>query len=226
MSTEREWRTIVASALDWERAHVWLDRAIDGLAPAQRGRRPRGAPHSIWEQVEHIRLAQRDLFDFCRSAAYEASTWPDDYWPSERAPADDKAWTNSLRPFAGTGRRSSAGRSRPTWTSRRRSRTEPGRRISAQSWLRWTTQRTMLGRSCWRGDCSASGSQGTAPNDRATGSAGHLRVAERPPRGVPIVAAALAGRSRARDFRRGPGRVRVMYAESSAVLAWLLGEPR
>ena len=97
MSTEREWRTIEASALDWEQARVRLDRAIDGLAPAQRGRRPRGAPHSIWEQVEHIRLAQRDLFDFCRSADYKAQQWPDDYWPATRAPADEKAWTNSLK---------------------------------------------------------------------------------------------------------------------------------
>ena len=96
MSTGNDWRTIVGSALDWEQAHVRLDKAVEGLAPDQRGRRPRGAPHSVWELVEHIRLAQRDLFAFCRSTAYEAPVGPDDYWPAERAPADDKAWANSL----------------------------------------------------------------------------------------------------------------------------------
>ena len=57
------WREIVASSLAWEQAHISLERALEDLPPELRGRRPHGAPYSIWQLVEHIRIAQRDLLD-------------------------------------------------------------------------------------------------------------------------------------------------------------------
>ena len=97
MNESSDWREIVASALDWEQAHVGLDKAVDALPPELRGRRPDGAPYSIWQQLEHIRLAQRDLLDFCRDPDYEHRLrWPEDYWPSEAEPPSAKAWEESL----------------------------------------------------------------------------------------------------------------------------------
>ena len=40
VSEPSTWREIVASALDWEQAHVSLDRAIEGLPAELRGDRP------------------------------------------------------------------------------------------------------------------------------------------------------------------------------------------
>lgn len=97
MSGTGNWREIVASALDWEQAHVSFDRALEGLPTALRGRRPPGAPHSVWEQLEHIRIAQRDLLDFCRDPGYVHSLeWPDDYWPRSPEPPNEQAWADSL----------------------------------------------------------------------------------------------------------------------------------
>lgn len=97
MSRSPSWRAIVASSLDWEQAHVSLDRALADLPPELRGRRPDGSPYSIWEQLEHIRIAQRDLLDFCRNADYAHDlSWPDDYWPDEPEPADTGAWDASV----------------------------------------------------------------------------------------------------------------------------------
>lgn len=97
MSDLAGWREIVASTLDWEQAHVNLDRALSELSPELRGRRPAGAPFSIWEEIEHIRICQRDLLDFCRDPDYQHHlTWPADYWPSSPEPPSGEAWAESL----------------------------------------------------------------------------------------------------------------------------------
>ena len=94
--TPADWRTIVASALDWEQAHANLDSAIANLPAELRGRRADGLPHSVWELVEHIRLAQHDLLDFCVNDRYEAPAWPDDYWPSSPEPESESAWAAAI----------------------------------------------------------------------------------------------------------------------------------
>jgi len=91
-----DWRAIVASALDWEQAHVSLDNAVAELAPAHRGERPKGFPHSVWELLDHIRRTQHDLLEFCRNPRYHEPTWPDDYWPPTPAPPDESAWERCL----------------------------------------------------------------------------------------------------------------------------------
>jgi DinB superfamily len=91
------WRGIVASSLDWEQAHASFDSAVSGLAPSLRGQRPRNYPHSAWELLEHIRLAQADLLAFMTDPKYTAPKWPDDYWPASAAPSSAAAWTRSVK---------------------------------------------------------------------------------------------------------------------------------
>ena len=91
------WQEIVASSLDWDQAHANLDTALEGLAAQDRGRRADGIPHSVWELVEHIRIAQADLLDFCVNAKYEhALEWPAGYWPGAAAPANEAEWEESI----------------------------------------------------------------------------------------------------------------------------------
>lgn len=83
--------------LDWEEAHVPFDRAAEGIPADRRGARASGFEHSPWQLVEHIRIAQEDIVEFCVSAAYaHTMTWPDDYWPKAEAPPNDHAWTRSV----------------------------------------------------------------------------------------------------------------------------------
>lgn len=92
-------RAHIVKLLGWDEAHVGFDAAVANLAEPLRGRRVEGFPHSVWELVEHLRLAQRDLLDFCRDPHYRAPKWPDDYWPSAAAPPDAAAWGASLAAF-------------------------------------------------------------------------------------------------------------------------------
>ena len=96
VATPEPLRAQLAALLDWRDAHTNLEGAIEGLPPALRGKVPAGLPYSPWQLVEHLRLAQHDILDFCRNPAYEEMTWPDDYWPKEPAPPSDRAWDESV----------------------------------------------------------------------------------------------------------------------------------
>ncbi len=80
-------------------AHTSFDKAVAGLAPRLRGVKPPGAPHTAWQLVEHMRLAQWDILEFSRSPAHVSPEWPAGYWPESEAPPDSKAWENSLEQF-------------------------------------------------------------------------------------------------------------------------------
>jgi hypothetical protein len=92
-------RDHLARALEWEDAHVGFDKAIDGIPADKRGARAPGFEHSPWQLLEHMRLAQEDIYDFCVNAKYvHTMKWPDDYWPSA-APPSDAAWSASIESF-------------------------------------------------------------------------------------------------------------------------------
>jgi uncharacterized damage-inducible protein DinB len=93
-------RQHLVRALEWNEAHLTLEESLKGLPAGSRGKRPRGFAHSPWELVEHIRLAQSDLLEFCRNGRYVAGKWPEDYWPKSPAPPSPRAWKASLEAVA------------------------------------------------------------------------------------------------------------------------------
>ena len=99
MAQDEAVRAQLVTLLGWEEAHVGFDTAAAGLPADLRGQRPTGFAHSPWEIVEHLRLAQRDLIDFCVDPNYAAPAWPDDYWPAKPEPPDAEAWDRSLAAF-------------------------------------------------------------------------------------------------------------------------------
>jgi hypothetical protein len=80
-------------------AHVSFDAAVKGLPVALRGKRPRGAAHSPWQILEHLRIAQWDILEFTRDSKHLSPKWPDEYWPKAPAPPNSKAWAASIRGF-------------------------------------------------------------------------------------------------------------------------------
>lgn len=80
-------------------AHARFEEVARGIPPADRGRRPRGLPHSAWELLEHLRIAQWDILEFSRNPAHVSPSFPDGYWPATVAPPSAAAWTRSLRQF-------------------------------------------------------------------------------------------------------------------------------
>ena len=98
MSNDDGVRELLARLLEWEDAHVGFDTAVANIPVELRGKQPRGA-HSPWQLVEHLRITQHDILDFCRNPAYREMQWPDDYWPASPAPPSSRAWAGSIRQF-------------------------------------------------------------------------------------------------------------------------------
>ncbi|HEY3569999.1 MAG TPA: DinB family protein [Thermoanaerobaculia bacterium] len=80
-------------------AHLRLDKALAGLPPELRGAKAPGLPHTIWQILEHLRLAQWDILEFSRDEKHVSPEWPAGYWPRTEAPPDDAAWEKSLESF-------------------------------------------------------------------------------------------------------------------------------
>ncbi len=89
-------RSYLKNILSWQEAHLNFEAAIHDLPKDYRGMKPEGFPYSIWQLVEHIRIAQWDILDFSRNPDYEEHTWPDDYWLENNAPANEAEWEGSL----------------------------------------------------------------------------------------------------------------------------------
>jgi hypothetical protein len=89
-------RDHLARILDWEDAHAGFDRAVEGIPSAQRGVAPPGFEHTPWQLLEHLRLTQRDILDFCVDPDYVEPASMDEYWPARPAPPSDAAWEESV----------------------------------------------------------------------------------------------------------------------------------
>jgi hypothetical protein len=99
MNNDATLRDQLKKLLEWEDSHVGFERAIADIPENLRGKQPAGLPHSPWQILEHLRLAQHDILEFCRNPNYRELTWPDDYWPSSPAPRSAAAWDQSVRQF-------------------------------------------------------------------------------------------------------------------------------
>jgi hypothetical protein len=99
MANDKELRQQLVKLIEGGNAHAGFAQAVKDLPVALRGKRPKGAEHSPWELLEHLRIAQWDILEFCRNPAYHAPKWPDEYWPGTQAPADEKAWDKSVKAF-------------------------------------------------------------------------------------------------------------------------------
>lgn len=80
-------------------AHVDFEGALSDIQPKLRGAKANNVPHTPWRLLEHMRLAQSDILDFCTNPNYRDRTFPDDYWPKSDRPESEAAWNNSIKQF-------------------------------------------------------------------------------------------------------------------------------
>ena len=92
-------RRQLAASLAWADAHVDWPEALAGLPSRLRGVRPPGLPHSPWELLEHVRIAQWDILEFSRDPKHVSPEFPAGYWPKSPTPPSPAAWTKSIKAF-------------------------------------------------------------------------------------------------------------------------------
>jgi uncharacterized damage-inducible protein DinB len=92
-------REHVAALLSWQDAHAGLEQIVDGVPAGKWAAPAAGLPYTLWQLLEHLRLAQYDILDFCRNPAYAQLRWPEDYWPKESDQPTAEAVAGSIAAF-------------------------------------------------------------------------------------------------------------------------------
>ncbi len=80
-------------------AHATFEEAVKDVPAAARGKVPEGAPHTLWELLEHLRITQADILKFSTDAKHKSPKWPRGYWPKTPTPPSAKAWDKSVKDF-------------------------------------------------------------------------------------------------------------------------------
>lgn len=98
-SEQKLLRSLLVDAMNGHHAHIEFDSAVADFPAKLRGSKPPGAPHTAWQLLEHLRIAQHDILEFSRNPNYESPQWPEGYWPEAEAPPDARAWDKSVEAF-------------------------------------------------------------------------------------------------------------------------------
>lgn len=89
-------RRELLALLDFQQAHVDLDSALSDLPTEHRLKRGADLPHSVWEVLEHMRIAQLDILNYTVDPTWQSPHWPDEYWPDPAVKVTDAVWSTTL----------------------------------------------------------------------------------------------------------------------------------
>jgi uncharacterized damage-inducible protein DinB len=96
--TEKNLRENLIEILSKEAAHVTVSDAIENLNPENRNKRPADGIHSVWEELEHMRITQEDILQYTLDPSWKSPEWPEKYWPGNIS-VSDEMWNNSVSKF-------------------------------------------------------------------------------------------------------------------------------
>jgi DinB family protein len=92
-------REALANLLTKGQAHAGPRAILAKVRPENRVRRARPDGHSVWELLEHLRLAQEDIVRYTLDASWTSPEFPAGYWPDPAVTPTDAAWQASLDGF-------------------------------------------------------------------------------------------------------------------------------
>ena len=95
MDPQKELREHLIELLEGQSAHIDLESAIKDFPTDKINVRIEHSPHTAWELLEHIRIAQWDILEFSRHAKHRSPKWPDGYWPKKEC--TKKEWKSSVK---------------------------------------------------------------------------------------------------------------------------------
>ena len=95
MDSQKELRKHLIELLDGKSAHIDLESAIKDFPADKINVRIEHSPHTAWELLEHIRIAQWDILEFSRDAKHRSPEWPDGYWPKKEGTKNE--WKSSVK---------------------------------------------------------------------------------------------------------------------------------
>jgi hypothetical protein len=92
-------RDHLLALLNGGEAHITFDDAVKDIPADLRGKMPPQAEHSLWQLLEHMRIAQWDILEFAINPKHVSPEFPAGYWPAAAVPPDEHAWDKSVKAF-------------------------------------------------------------------------------------------------------------------------------
>ena len=92
--SDKALREHLLELLQAKSAHIDFASAVADFPLGEINTSIDGSPHTAWQLLEHIRIAQWDILEFCRNADHESPPWPEGYWPEDKG--TDKTWKASV----------------------------------------------------------------------------------------------------------------------------------
>lgn len=94
-------RDHLLSLLDGGNAHISLEDFVAGFPVAKCSQRIKGLPYTAWQVLEHMRIAQWDILEFCHNGNHVSPKWPEGYWPAPDDTGDPTLWQETVVKFRG-----------------------------------------------------------------------------------------------------------------------------
>jgi len=86
--SDKALRDHLLELLEGKSAHIDMESALTDFPLEDINTVVEGSPHTAWQLLEHIRIAQGDILEFCRNADHKSPPWPDGYWPTVDGSSD------------------------------------------------------------------------------------------------------------------------------------------
>ncbi|MBW7838688.1 MAG: DinB family protein [Chitinophagaceae bacterium] len=77
-------------------AHISTDDALAGIPFSKINTAVNNIPYTIWDLATHLRIAQWDIVEFCKSPHHQSPEWPSGYWPDNKA-TSEKQWEQCIQ---------------------------------------------------------------------------------------------------------------------------------
>jgi hypothetical protein len=95
MNDQKQLHEHLLELLDGASAHIDLESALADFPIERINERPAGSPHSAWDLLEHLRIAQWDILEFSRDGRHVSPAFPDGYWSGKEGTPED--WNESVK---------------------------------------------------------------------------------------------------------------------------------
>lgn len=99
MSQKEILRENLVALLTGEMARMSFEEAVRDFPTDRINENLPNADYTPWGLLEHLRLAQEDILDFCINPKYKYREWPAGYWPKKGAKATKADWERSVKAF-------------------------------------------------------------------------------------------------------------------------------
>ena len=96
---EKNFRKELVELVKGGSAHITFDEAIREISPEIRTFRPEPGLHSIYEELEHMRIAQEDIYRYMKEEGWESPDWPSGYWPENTDNLTEEQWNATINRF-------------------------------------------------------------------------------------------------------------------------------